>query len=281
MTKKKRIIVIAAMSAAVLGLLVWLVSPMPPREPVYNGRTLTQLAAKGGIDQQGFREAVREIGTNAIPTLLRLLRANDSPLKVRLLGIMRRQHWFKMQHANPSDLNCAGYYGFAELRGLAAPAVPELVRIYKQYISQISQVCTADALSAIGPDAKMAVPAMLQEAVSTNANARNLGFNVLANIHDNPDVLVPLFIKGLHDSSPNVQFNSAYGLGEFGPAARAAAPALIDFIQNGGFPPPRFIAPAMPPGHDIMTVALDALEKIDPTAAEKLTAELPKDGSGN
>ena len=41
-------------------------------------------------------EVVRQAGTNALPTLLRMLRAKDSSLKVNLVDLLTRQHIIKM-----------------------------------------------------------------------------------------------------------------------------------------------------------------------------------------
>ena len=39
-----------------------------------------------------LKERLRHIGTNAIPTLLRRLRAKDSPLTLRLVALAQKQH---------------------------------------------------------------------------------------------------------------------------------------------------------------------------------------------
>ena len=269
--KKKCIIVIALAAAAVLGLLVWLV--LPPREPVYQGKTLTQWAVDMNDEDLFFREAVRSVGTNAIPVLLRLLRVHDPPLKVRLLSLAGKQPWFKFQHTDPHRLNYAGLIGFFVLTNRAAPAVPELIRIYQQHISPVSQGYVANILAVMGPDARMAIPMLLPDTSSTNTIVRQGAFYVLANIHENPDTLVPIFVRGLSDPSTVVQYHSARGLGNFGPAAQAGVPALIDQIRKRGI--------GMLIGLGSEDPALDALKKIDPAAVEKLKAELANGWPGN
>src|SRR5437773_9802336 len=78
-------ILICFLLAGIGGFLLWRASG--PREPVYHGRTLSSwLDQKFPMVrppvQQDWRaadEAIRHIGTNAIPVLLNMLRATDQP----------------------------------------------------------------------------------------------------------------------------------------------------------------------------------------------------------
>src|SRR5437773_5748631 len=83
---KRLAIVIAFLLVTVLGLLIW--GPSRPRDPVFEGRTLTSWldhhvassAASPPYNSPGWKkadQALRSIGTNAIPTLLEMIRAKD------------------------------------------------------------------------------------------------------------------------------------------------------------------------------------------------------------
>ncbi len=258
------------MSAVVLGLLVWLAWPMPPRERVYQGKTLAELAEefetnRTGGHQSQFEKAVEAAGTNAIPTLLRFVRAHDSAFKTQLLDIARRQNLFRVRHASDSTLNYAGSLGFFQLKTRGASAVPDLVRIYEQNISTSSKFSAVESLSFIGPDARQAIPALLRDTGNTDYNIRLNAFAALSFIHDNPEVLVPLFTRGLGDTAGWIQYYSAIGLGYFGPTAKAAVPALTDYLNKG--------APAGSTIPDVRAMVLVALKRIDPAAAEKLNTE--------
>src|SRR6185503_10900828 len=96
--RKRRIVWI--LLGAVLVLLAaggWL---LPSREPVYQGRKLSEWMAGVGNYERGFYDsntvyAVREIGTNAIPWLLNELDAKDSWLKQQMTSLVAGQNVVK------------------------------------------------------------------------------------------------------------------------------------------------------------------------------------------
>src|SRR6478736_3856380 len=81
-------IVTGLLLAGVVGSLLW--RACGPREPVFEGRALTSWldhhvassAASPPFGSPGWKkadEAIRRIGTNAIPTLLAMIRAKERP----------------------------------------------------------------------------------------------------------------------------------------------------------------------------------------------------------
>src|SRR4030095_7442610 len=94
--------------ASVLGLAVW--RARGSREPVFEGRSLrswldhhvTSSAAVPPYNSPGWKkadEALRAIGTNAIPTLLEMLRAKDPPpVMLKLRDTARRHGLLRMNY---------------------------------------------------------------------------------------------------------------------------------------------------------------------------------------
>jgi hypothetical protein len=141
----RRFILIAILVAAIL--LTWLViSALPPKEPSYKGRTLSQWLLPYSIDmgrdsiedpervrlRAEATEAMHAIGTNAIPTLLTWLQSKDSPeslLKLKMLSFLRRHHLIRIHHLDPYYKGIMAKYGFALLGNDARTAVPALVQI--------------------------------------------------------------------------------------------------------------------------------------------------------
>src|SRR5690349_17412541 len=101
--RRLRTITVGILLAGVLGLVIWRAAR--PREPVYEGRTLSRwldhhvasTAARPPYGTPGWKEAdkaLRTIGTNAIPTLLQMLRAKDHQLAViRTMQFAERCRW--------------------------------------------------------------------------------------------------------------------------------------------------------------------------------------------
>ena len=88
---------LAAVVIVALGSAVWFASRAPDREPVYKGKRLSVWLEHYGPGWAGcpedlkteearqIEEAVRQIGTNAIPTLLHMLRKKDFAVVSKLL----------------------------------------------------------------------------------------------------------------------------------------------------------------------------------------------------
>src|SRR5581483_12103186 len=106
---KKRAAFMALFLAAVIGGFICLL--MPPGEPAYQGKPLSwwlsRSLAPGGViydlkDPKVIecRDAIRHIGTNAIPNLLRILRAKDSRFKLAVVDLVERQHYIHVPFSN-------------------------------------------------------------------------------------------------------------------------------------------------------------------------------------
>src|SRR5258708_21110164 len=141
MTKRFGIL-IGFLLASVLGVFVWRASG--PREPVFGGRTLTSwlerhvpsTSADPPYDSPGWKkadEALRTIGTNAIPTLLQMIRAKDPPpVVLKLLQAAGRYRWTRINYRYAYWRNEEAEYAFQVLGTNAASAVPELIKMYEE-----------------------------------------------------------------------------------------------------------------------------------------------------
>src|SRR5260221_3658362 len=105
MANKRRILLVTLL-IAVVGFAAWLLLSQPG-EPVYQGKPLSdwcyQYAANSFTFMNPNEElkkqaeiAIQTIGTNAIPTLLRMLNAKDSKFKLMLMQLSRKQHVIKI-----------------------------------------------------------------------------------------------------------------------------------------------------------------------------------------
>jgi HEAT repeat protein len=234
------------------------------REPVCDGRTLgswidqqegSWLAASGsaGAGSRGEAQAaIRRIGTNALPALLRMAAARDSALKKRLMALAARQHVIKFHFHSEEYYHARSDAGFAGLGAIGKTAVPALVQLLKGDYDSV-RIAAAYDLMWIGPEAEDAVPALVQCLQDPNFIIRFRATRCLGHIHRKPELAVPALIQCLGQSGvPKGETIAA--LMQFGAQARPAIPHLLPLLDV----------------KDLMTrsAALHAIEQIDPEAAK-------------
>jgi HEAT repeat protein len=241
MTKCLRI-VIGLLLVSGLGLLVWQASG--PREPVFEGRTLTSWldhhvassAASPPYDSPGWKkaeQALRSIGTNAIPTLLEMIRAKDPPpVVLKLLQVAGRYRWTRINYRYALSRNEEAEYAFQVLGRNAVSAVPELIRIYERDVSPSSQRCAALALGHIGRGAQAALPALIRDFTHTNGDVRFYAVSAVMSIGGEPGVVLPALTSALKDPNVNVRWNALVGLSELGSGGRPAVPEILKMFSD-------------------------------------------------
>lgn len=231
-------IALAALAAFSLAVVAWVV--LRPAEPVYRGRPLSQcLAPSLSNPERGTMnwaarnlvadEAVRHFGTNAVPTLLRMLESTDPSLKARLIDLGERRCGVFIKYVSAEERNDAGQRGFEVLGVEASNAVPALLRIARRNLSPASHSAAIAALGAIGPPARAAVPSLLQWATNDGTQA-GAAIRALGRIRAEPSIVVPVLTNAL--LGPNVRPSVVFALGEFGTNALPAVPALVALLHS-------------------------------------------------
>jgi hypothetical protein len=209
-----------------------------PQEPLCEGRTLGVWLAgyRGGEpERQRADEVMLETGTNAIPTLLRMLRERDSAIAVRLVVLLRRQNLVKIHYTFAGERNAEAAQAFAVLGARAKDAVPELIKIYHQNFSESSRNYTCDSLGALGPAASEAVPTLMTGLTNPDWSVRRLCARTLGMIHSRPQAVVPALAKALRDPAGTVRTAAALGLGRFGAEAKPAVADLVRLLEDPEF----------------------------------------------
>ena len=125
--KRVKIAVMVAL-VALLGVIAWPAFDAGD-DPLYKGRTLTSWLKSwyridGGklIFNQQSEEAIRQIGTNGIPTLLRLLRARDSAFKIKVINLLQWQHVVDLRFRHASSWHGVTIVAFSVLNTNAQTA---------------------------------------------------------------------------------------------------------------------------------------------------------------
>ena len=209
---KRLKIALAVLVVALVGVIAYRVA-QPPDEPVYQGKPLsewlnihtpfqgasgiilTTLIAKRADAQQKADEAVRQCGTNAIPTLLRLLRTKDSAFETWTRRLLQRQHVIQIRFTPASYWNHVAAAGFAVLSTNAQAAVPDLIEIANQNISYWSACEAIYSLGCIGPPAKPAVPHLLQWTTNADEAVRQTAIRTLGKIGPSAKAAVPFLLQ--------------------------------------------------------------------------------------
>lgn len=191
-------IALAVMLVALAGVSAW--KGLREREPVYRGKPLRvwlhayKLYGLAGVEtwqvreeQQEADEVVRQAGTNALPTLLQMLRAKDSALQIKLMDLAQRQHIIRIKYTPAEELNYQASCAFGVLRAKARSAAPALMEIAEENASPHSRWYAIAALAFIGPPAKETIPTLLRWATNADSRVRVYAVNALGQIRAEPD----------------------------------------------------------------------------------------------
>ena len=212
------------------------------REPDFRGEPLTYWLTgydtpQGGLAWRMADAAVLAAGTNAIPTLLRMYRESDSALGQVADG----QTAFKRVSAVSAGIAYPGVpagaalrhhleasFAFQALGAVASNAVPALIPIFQEnyFASPAVHHGILEAIGGIGPAARDAVPALLSALpVLPEEDHANVFFE-LGKIHSQPGSVLPVLIAALQDPSVPVRNSALFALGQYGPDANSAVPAI-------------------------------------------------------
>jgi HEAT repeats len=258
LTVQKRVrIVLAVLFLGGLEIAAW--RNLSEGEPRYHGKPVSSWLENddGSLGaEQNAQRAVERAGTNAIPTLLNMLRQSDSPLKRKLMDLAQRQRFIKV-HFIPAEMrNSGAWLGFSILGSNAAGAVPALTDICNLKISWWSQLYAVKSLGAIGPASKAAIPLLLEETTNAHFLVRAESLEALVRVQAKPELVVAALTNALSDSNGTVRFVACGCLAQLGELAHQAVPALVNSLND--------------PVRDVRFHAARALKSIDPEAAARV-----------
>ena len=258
--KRLRIAIICPL-LAMLGLAAWLT--FRSTEPAYQGKRLStwlwELEVSPDTVSPSWKEsvqAIRALGTNALPWLLARLPARDSRLKVQTVGWVQDALGLDFEDSLADVQRRRALAGFQVLGRAAEPAIPQLTAL----VSAADVETAASALTALagigGPRtippllgaltngnpsvsipaaatlgslrsrARAAGPALLTALTNSDAAMRATAARTLGEIGMAPERAVPALSRALSDTNNLVRFSAAVALGQFGMAAESALPAL-------------------------------------------------------
>jgi len=168
-----------------------------PREPVYEGKPVSYwirgLGSKQVTHNEACNKAFHQIGTNAVPVLIEMLRTRDSKSKLWLEHLCDKQSLVRYHFKSAEEDRISAFLGFSELGPLAQPAIPALINLLGD--EEVSEDA-ARSLVAIGAAA------------------------------------VEPLISTLTNRDPKTRIAAIEVLGEMGPVSRRAVPALSRIVRD-------------------------------------------------
>jgi len=182
-----------------------------PDEPSCNGRRLgewLETRIEGGGDfTPTAKDAIHQMGTNAIPALL------------KRLTYERPSYCF-----SPFQINLNAASGFIALGEQAKPALPELWML----MGSTNKDIVLTAMIATSGTGSNAMPFLIKGLTNQFANVRNLAANTLTEgvgdkFPEQRKQAIPLFIKLLNDPDEDVRLNATNQLKQIDAAAAIKA----------------------------------------------------------
>lgn len=268
--KKGRII---ALIVACLSLIVFLFVLLQPREPVYEGRPISEWIEQltGVVGNQA--------GAVASHTLPKLIQQKPGKEIVPYLGGALRRGtsvkdrfyaWIhpKLPAALLKKLPVPNPNRDAQLRyraGLilyylgpdSGKAVTPLTRALRDENMDVRRIAAA-ALGNIGGDAKRAGPDLIAASGDPSADVRRAALKALAGVEDDPAIVVSVAARLLKDPDDGVRTEAAQLLKELGSKAGAAVRPLVESLSDTN--------------DDVFRFSAMALGRIGPDAREAVPA---------
>ena len=238
-------------------------------EPVSRGKPLSYWMER--LDNRldtNARAAIKEMGTNALPDLIRMLRqiqsapdqnrGHPTATSIPLGGGVSMNRSLDLSRARP-------LYAVACIGPAGQSALPDILPLLTNQNFLIKRSAFS-ALQSIGPDtqlARSALPTLLQALEDSDWSMRSLALDTLAALHPGPPEVTPAFIrflddpnervreeamrwlvaqtnsivlprldKQLHDQDSYVVVTAASQIGAFGPAAGGSEPRLRQLLND-------------------------------------------------
>jgi hypothetical protein len=231
--KDKKAIALIGMGA--LLLLVLLLSALP-LEPRWKGRSLSYwVFVNGGVrrdDHYDPEYAISQIGSNAVPYLLRWMKQKPSSRHLWLRNF-KTQHPFLVKFIptwmTGERIELRARYAvqaFQCLGEAGCSAIPDLTQIATNRTGADPVYATA-ALCNMGTKA---TPALL--AIATNRQAEVRGAVIYYLGQSENAEAVPALLWCLHDPNPSVSSAAAYALGQLKQEPAIVVPALVELLQQ-------------------------------------------------
>ncbi len=264
---------LAMFSLAGLGLAGVFFLVLRTQEPIYRGRRISAWVEDLDYGLSSFKSsavgeaeaAVGHMGSNAVPSLIRMMRCRDSALRKVPVPWLSKQTFVKL-NLRP----CAEHMQWRGARGAwllgpsAKAAIPDLVvlltnqspwvrggaamalgKIGTNSVVALSSVvkalddpvadvrnCTALALQDIGSSAQGAVPALVRHLNDSDPQTRSIVIGALLSVTNDRSLVMPVLLRQLNHPSADTRGNTVAILGSIGRDAQSAVSELAKLLHD-------------------------------------------------
>jgi len=200
-------------------------------EPVWHGRSLSSWVddlARGSSKEvrEPAEEAVRSIGSKALPRLVRMLRSRDTLWDRALLALNRKQKRVHFSVLPGRERRVQAALAFEALGPIARPAIPELKEML---VHDRQPQFIADALAAVGPESVSVLLEALSEVAPANRSAL---YAAAAKWPSRQEEIIDALLRSTKSANEEGRRSAAEYLGRFprnsGPSVTALVSALDD-----------------------------------------------------
>jgi HEAT repeats/PBS lyase HEAT-like repeat len=230
MTKKPATL-LAILLLGIVAILFWLTRS--PDEPTYQHRSLhswlKDLKNWDGDTNAAAYVAFREMGTNAIPSLLNVIESGGPRIDRIIMKINQKQSLVRLPFGRPWDYTMAATRALYAMGTNAKPALPALTNLLLQTNALNAQFESAIVLAGIGSDA---LPVLLTALTNQNYRIRSLVASGLGSARSDFDVIVPALAVRLQEANYLVSSSAAISLGRLHTRPDIAIPALTNAYSN-------------------------------------------------
>ncbi|EEF60662.1 HEAT repeat domain-containing protein [Pedosphaera parvula] len=268
---KKRLTLILTLLAG--GGVLLFVMMLGAREPQYEGKGLSawledlrQNPPRAGVYNPAV-DALREMGTNAVPYLVNLLQAKDSRIKIAAAYLPWWQRWTGFDFQWAHEKRSAALRGIRVLGPKARGAIPmlaeqmsgdsiaaghraqevaytlsevgeEAIPVLEAALTNPNQLSRCAAIMALGrftSRGDVVVPILIPMLKSGSVMERSAAADALEEFPEQAEVIVPALMGCLEDRNETMRQNAARVLVGFGEKAKPAFPLLLKRAGSGGY----------------------------------------------
>ncbi len=231
----------------------------------YRGRGLAHwlgdLRHPSPLVQERAQDAVRHMGSNAVPILRQRLHATDSPVTTNIVYWLRQQTLVKIPFTPARERRIAAALACVLLGPETAAAIPDLLEF-----SQEDSFCSNLAESALSQIGEPAVGPLSLALANASYSVRLVAAGALARMGPPARAAIPALTNCLRDDFGDVQAGAARALGRIGVVSPEIVRALL---EASGDPEP-----------DVRAYALGAVINFGRPAVPLLSA-LPNDADAS